>query len=101
MNTFLLFLLYACAFADIPIISYNGSEEKILGSISPSHYEKILLHIQQNVESQLMKNVYLQQGRDWDLSQVVVGLGASGEIGVGPWKLGTTFKQRFIFVRKP
>lgn len=97
MKTLILFLLISTSHAAIPVISTDG----VIGSLSTQEYSETLLMMKDSVDRDLMNLVKPETAQKsvWKLSQIYVGLGLTGEVGVGPYKFGTTLKQRFIYVR--
>jgi hypothetical protein len=98
MKTLLLLLLISSSsFAAIPVVAPEG----VIGSITSAEYSETLVTLKDSVDRDLISNVQVNNTNKWKLSQIWVGLGLTGEIGIGPFKLGTTLKQRFLFVRNP
>lgn len=98
MKLLIFVLLTGQSYASIPVLSPDG----VLGSLTADEYTETLISTKEALDRDLMQTLTVSEKRSsWKLSQIVVGLGINGEIGVGPYKFGTTLKQRFIFVRKP
>lgn len=96
MKTLLLFLLVSTSYAAIPVIGPEG----VLGTMSSQEYSDTLVMMKDSVDRDLMSAQLKSDSTSvWKLSQISIGLGLTGEVGVGPYKFGTTLKQRFIYVR--
>lgn len=97
MKTLLLFLFVSTSYAAIPVIGHEG----VLGSMSSQEYSETLVMMKETVDRDLISSAQLKSTEKalWKLSQLSIGLGLTGEVGIGPYKFGTTLKQRFIYVR--
>ncbi len=104
MMPYLFFVLLAAGTvigAEIPVLSANGDSEVILGTISTEAYTETLVATKLALDHQFLREMTLatEQGDAWKLDRFSIGLGISGEIGVGPYKFGTALKQRLLYTR--
>lgn len=87
-------------------ISFLGTNEEgveLSSSIDEAAYESHLRDSLRIMESTIDQNFsgenFVDNGK-FRLSAIGLALGATGEIGVGPFKLGAGIRQRFVFRRQ-
>jgi uncharacterized protein YpmS len=90
-----------CQAAAIKVLAWDGSSEVIVDEITTEQYQRTLTLIKSALDTQIISGLanYQEQGPSWRLAKISLGLGASGEIGIGPFKFGKALKQRFIYSR--
>jgi hypothetical protein len=91
---FLLVALSAHA-GSIPVFNETGE----IGSLTAQEYAKTLSAVQAGLQEKLITPLETSNDWTWKLEKISLGLGATGEIGIGPYQLGTSVKQRFVFTR--
>jgi hypothetical protein len=86
---------------DIPVIGRTTDSRYIYGAISEENYIETLTQLKAGIDSQLISTlpVNSDKSQGLKLKKISVGLGASGEIGIGPYKFGKAVKQRFVYGR--
>lgn len=62
------------------------------------HLRESLKLMEATADQHLLREKFVASGK-FRLSMIVLGLGASGEIGIGPFKLGAGIRHRFYFRR--
>jgi hypothetical protein len=81
--------------AAIPVLTADG----LIGEISSEEYSKTIITVKEGIDQNLVLSLKEPQGIYWKLDKISVGVGATGEIGIGPYKLGSSIKQRFLYAR--
>lgn len=94
-----LFLMLQATAASIPVLALNEKGEFIEGQIEEKDYVQTLKAMKEAVDQKVMALDPDDSGKKWQLSKFSVGLGLTGEIGVGPYKYSSTIKQRFFYSR--
>lgn len=81
-------------------VSENGQE--LSQSFDEKEYEQhlaaTLIALDGIVDQQVSTQMVMASGK-FKLSQIVLGLGANGEIGIGPFKLGAGIRHRAYYKR--
>ena len=97
---FLIFIT-TCFARPIKVIAYDGKSKVHLVEISTDQYIKSLLALNEGLEGQVEKEeIRLPlNAQGWKLQKFSLGLGTSGEIGIGPFSFASSLKQRFIYSR--
>ncbi len=102
-----IFVLLCLAFnpvyaLDIPVIGRTTDSRYIYGAISEENYIETLTQLKAGIDSQLISTLPANSDKSpgLKLKKISVGLGASGEIGIGPYKFGKAVKQRFVYGRQ-
>lgn len=86
-------------------IIYIGSTEagdELSHSLDEKDYERHLTETLASLDAVVDQHATKEMavsGNKFRLSQIVLGLGASGEIGVGPFKLGAGIRHRTYYKR--
>jgi hypothetical protein len=85
----------------IPVVGLDGEGHEMITSISSKKYQE-LLDYEINKSTDLLanrmdQNLLIIGDRILHLDGILVGMGASGEIGLGPFKLGAGVNQQFYF----
>jgi hypothetical protein len=85
----------------------TGSDKISIVSLDKHGKEKIVeverhRYIQMNTKiMNLVQKLQLPElekvPKKWELSQIRVGLGVGGEVGIGPYQVGMALNQRFVF----
>ncbi|MES2526453.1 MAG: hypothetical protein V4598_05175 [Bdellovibrionota bacterium] len=90
----------ASAFA-IPVLALNDQNVLISGEISTTDYIESLRVLKETMDQKVVTGISIleRDGQGWQLSKFSLGLGLTGEIGVGPFKYSSTLKQRFVYSR--
>ena len=99
----LLFMFTGHASAlEIPVIGRTQDSRYIYGAISEERYIETLMQMKAGIDSQLISTLpaTTDKSQGLKLKKISVGLGASGEIGIGPYKFGKAVKQRFVYGRQ-
>jgi hypothetical protein len=101
LKLLVLFALVASALAGpIKVIGLTDDSTVIIQEISSADYRRSLSTMLSEVEQQLIIPLAPKDSSgNWHLKRIVVGLGMTGEIGIGPYKIGTALKQRFVYGR--
>lgn len=84
----------------LKIIGWQDGKE-IIQNLSSENYLKVLNQTEEQFDRLISQELSdLENKRlGYKLSTICLGIGASGEIGLGPWKVGTGFRQRFYYKR--
>jgi hypothetical protein len=86
--------------AEIPVLGGDGKSEVILGTISKEVYVDTLVATKAAIDDRIANGLSVfPDGGGWKLDRFSIGLGLTGEIGVGPYKFGTALKQRLMYGR--
>ncbi len=87
--------------AAIPVLSANGEEERVLGTISIEAYTETLVATKIALDERILRELNLTSDHTgpWKLDRFSIGLGVNGEIGVGPYRFGTALRQRLLYSR--
>lgn len=97
----LLLFLTNFSFAGIPVLALSEDGREIVGEIEEHHYSETLIALKEGVDQKIAGELMSVSApeRGWRLSTFTVGLGLTGEIGVGPFKYSGVLKQRFLYSR--
>ena len=87
---------------EIPVIGRTSDSRYVYGAISEENYIETLTQLKAGIDSQLISTLpeNSDKSQGLKLKKISVGLGASGEIGIGPYKFGKAVKQRFVYGRQ-
>ncbi len=87
--------------APIQIIAFDDDKEYVYGALTPEAYSETLLKTKAGLDQQIVQSLPTGTGdsEHWYLEKISIGLGVTGEVGIGPWKYGMTLKQRFVYSR--
>lgn len=93
--------LMTSAFAGIPVLALQENGESIVGEIAEGEYIETISKLKEAMDQKVVVGISAIEDSDsgWKLSKFSLGLGLTGEIGVGPWKYSSALKQRFIYSR--
>jgi hypothetical protein len=89
-----------------PIYSWGEDEFLVITNDKAIHFDESLFEhnfteLTVSLNKQMMN---LEDNKDpkmkWALSQIDIGLGTKGKVGIGLFEFGLGFRQRFIYVRK-
>lgn len=94
-----LVLFISSSHAAITVIGSDGETDQILGTISQEEYTQTILMTKSGLDKEIIENLNAPSHSSWKMDKISVGVGATGEVGIGPYKFGTALKQRFIFAR--
>lgn len=71
--------------------------------IDETVYRQTLTHLKDGIEDQIIRDLSATtptpSPKGLKLKKISVGLEVSGDVALGPWGLGTSLKQRFVFER--
>lgn len=97
----ILFLITTASAGSIPVLALNDQGVLITGDISSSDYIENLSVLKETMDKKVVAGISAMEsdGSGWQLSKFSLGLGLTGEIGVGPYKYSSTLKQRFVYSR--
>lgn len=97
----LLIIFASEAHAGIPVLGINSNNEVISGEISEKDYSDTLKILKQSLDEKVLPSVSAAEAPEalWKLSKFSLGLGLTGEVGVGPFKYSSALKHRFIYSR--
>lgn len=97
----LVIILATNAHAGIPVLGVNSSDEVIAGEISEKDYSETLKILKQSLDDKVLPAVSSTEAPEakWKLNKFSLGLGLTGEVGVGPYKYSSALKHRFIYSR--
>lgn len=88
--------------SEILLLGVNDKGEEVQRELKAddysNHLSKTLIAINNSVLERLPVEVEKSQN-GYKLNKVSIGLGMSGEFGLGPWTLGAAVKHRIIFKR--
>jgi hypothetical protein len=85
---------------EIPVIGRTNDSRYIYGALSEENYVETLVQLKSSFDAQLISTLpHEEKARGLKLKKITVGLGASGEIGIGPYMFGKAVKQRFVYGR--
>lgn len=102
MPSFLMILLLSSfSVAGIPILGLNDRQEIVSGEISEKDYVDSLKVLKQALDEKVVVGISAVENSSthWQLSKFSLGLGLTGEVGVGPYKYSSALKQRFVYSR--
>lgn len=103
---FILMIVLICSWSElwaseITYIGITDSGQELNHSFDEKEYEshlsETLLALDSLVEQQTTNQI--APAKKFKLSQIVLGIGANTEIGVGPFKLGTGIRHRSYYKR--
>lgn len=98
----MIFLFITTASAgSIPVLALNDQGVLVTGDISSSDYIESLKVLKETMDKKVVTGISVMEsdGTGWQLSKFSLGLGLTGEIGIGPYKYSSTLKQRFVYSR--
>lgn len=98
----MIFLFITTASAgSIPVLALNDQGVLVTGDISSSDYIESLKVLKETMDKKVVTGISAMEsdGTGWQLSKFSLGLGLTGEIGIGPYKYSSTLKQRFVYSR--
>lgn len=91
------------AFAnEVTFLGTNDAGEEMTSAISTTDYEKHLTQTFDTLDAtieQKMPVAVMESKGPLRLKMIVLGLGANGEIGIGPFKVGAGIRHRAFFRR--
>jgi hypothetical protein len=105
----LLLLLTGPSHADesedlIALVGADDNNNSVTKIISGKDYEEKVSKIITEFRTSTVPVVTAERGESksskWKMKKFSIGLGLAGEIGIGPWKIGSEVKQRIFFVKK-
>jgi len=94
-------VLMSSSFAGIPVLALRDNHEVVTGEISESHYIETIKTLKETMDQKVVVGISAIDSNDpgWKLSRFSLGMGLTGEIGIGPYKYSGAIKQRFIYSR--
>jgi hypothetical protein len=97
---FLVMFSFAHA-APIRIIGHTSDSKYILREVTQKDYIETMVTIKKALEEEVVSGLSHHEDKTphWQLQKFSIGLGATGEIGIGPFTFGKALKQRFIYTR--
>ncbi len=101
MNKILIFLIFigTSHAGPIRIIGHTRNSTYIYSEMKPEDYIETLKRTKSALDEKVVQSLKADQGKSWKLNKISVGLGVTGEVGIGPYKFGKSLKQRFVFTR--
>ena len=77
----------------------DGEEKSRSVSVSQEDYEEGLSPVIEQIYSETMTTLdqTTQQNPKWEIDKIEVGIGATGTLGLGQWKVGATPGFRLMF----
>lgn len=104
MKKYILGMILTISFStqaqELNVIGWQNGNE-IVEKLSTKKYQKLLKQTE-NALGELIESEFNDldnKSFSYKLSTICFGIGASGEVGLGPWKIGTGFRQRFYYKR--
>lgn len=97
MKTLLLLPLFCLAEARaLDVVTASGVRH-----VDEAVYAHTLGLLKSGIEEQILATLEASPpaSQGLKLKKISVGVQASGDVGIGPWSLGATVRQRFIFER--
>lgn len=97
----ILLVLMTSSFAGIPVLGMNAENEVITGEITEKDYSESLKILKGALDEKIVQSINLPESTEseWKLSKFSLGLGLTGEVGIGPYKYSSALKHRFIYSR--
>lgn len=101
MNKIVFFFLFlnVCHAGPIAIIGYTRNSSYIYAEMKPEDYIETLKRTKLALDEKVIQSLNSDRSKNWKLNKISVGLGVTGEVGIGPYKFGKSLKQRFVFTR--
>ncbi len=101
MNKIIIFFLFlnVCHAGPIPIIGHTRNSTYIYSEMMPEDYIEILKITKSALDEKVVQSLNAEASKNWKLNKISIGLGVTGEVGIGPYKFGKSLKQRFVFTR--
>lgn len=99
MKILLAVLVAGNAFASsIPMVGSDLNGEPAIVNVPQNEYVERLKSVLINANDSVVPFLQKREAKPgWMLRTVVVGLGVSTEIGIGPFKVGATPRSRLVF----
>ncbi len=94
-----LFFLSHIFAASIPVLGLSDQGESMEGLIEEKDYADTLVIMKEAIDQKVVGVSESNREKNWQLSKFSVGLGLTGEIGIGPYKYSSAIKQRFVYSR--
>jgi len=87
--------------APIQVLTLDANAKTAIQKIDANRYIKTLVALKTSIDQQVIKGLGALRNStgSWEMKKFSIGLGATGEIGIGPWTVGKTLKQRFVYTR--
>tara|TARA_R110002072_G_scaffold534_5_gene3775 strand:+ start:31508 stop:31819 length:312 start_codon:yes stop_codon:yes gene_type:complete len=86
--------------ANLPVITLDENGVEKVSTLTKESYQKSFSFIlDQANQAALSLDGTHKAVNDWKLTKFSLGLGLAGTVGLGPWDLGLSLKQRFIFTK--
>ncbi len=96
----MIFFFSSLSFAGIPVLGLSDSNQIITGEISEKDYADTLKVLKNTMDQKVVIGISaIETSSQWQLSKFSLGLGLTGEIGIGPYKYSSALKQRFVYSR--
>ncbi len=88
------------SFAGIPVLGMSDTNQVITGEISEKDYADTLKVLKDTMDQKVVVGISaIETSSHWQLSKFSLGLGLTGEVGIGPYKYSSALKQRFVYSR--
>lgn len=70
-------------------------------NITSRQYTEAIIQSKLAMDTQVVEKLSPSalEGKSWKLKKFSLGVGTSGEVGIGPFKVGKSFRQRFNYSR--
>jgi ABC-type cobalt transport system substrate-binding protein len=83
----------------LTFIGQDGEEKSRIVNVSQADYEEKLNPVIEQIYSETMITLdqTTQQNPKWEIEKLEVGIGATGTLGIGQWKVGATPGFRLMF----
>ncbi len=83
------------------VFAVKENQESIEGEIAPENYIHSLVTIKKTLDDKVVSSLQdlPTESSVWKLQKFSLGIGLTGEIGIGPYKFGHALKQRFVYTR--
>lgn len=93
--------LGSVAHAGIPVLGVGSRDEVFTGEISEKDYSETLKILKQSLDDKVLPSITVSETPEakWKLRKFSLGLGLTGEVGIGPYKYSSALKHRFIYSR--
>ena len=101
MKTVLMALLLTTqVYADHQIFGVDNNNQLQSASMSKEDYQQYFKQTLKTIDGEVSNAIEVATANpSWKLTYVSVGIGAKGDIGLGPFKVGAGIRKRFIFKR--
>jgi hypothetical protein len=94
-----LFIITGCKYSDgIPVIGVDSKGNPSQVFVPEKEYSKIVVEVTSTINDSALPALNRQKTRPgFMMRTALIGVGASAQVGIGPFQIGAVPRSRFIF----